>query len=153
MWSSSGVIFHYVSASPWQLARPLSDFFSNSGLPDGSMHLKLFGLKDSTPLGRMRSSKKSKRDVILEIFDHFPNRKFILVGDSGERDPEVYTKVAQQRSSQIEGVAIRRVSSRRSKQKLESGLKLLRQAVADDKFRLFTTAEEIKDLIYIGKKH
>ncbi len=147
MWSLSGVIFHYVSASPWQLTRPLSEFFLNSGLPDGSMHLKLFRLKDSTPLGRMRSSKKSKQDVIHEILDHFPNRKFILVGDSGERDPDVYAKVAQHRAAQIAGVAIRRVSSRRSKQKLESSFKLLSQAVPDDKFRLFTAAEEIQDLL------
>jgi phosphatidate phosphatase APP1 len=95
----------------------------------------------------MRSSKKSKQDVIHEILDHFPNRKFILVGDSGERDPDVYAKVAQHRAAQIAGVAIRRVSSRRSKQKLESSFKLLSQAVPDDKFRLFTAAEEIQDLL------
>ena len=63
-WSLSGAAFHYVSASPWQLTRPLNDFFHSVGLPDGSMHLKLFRLKDSTPLGRMRSSKKSKQDTI-----------------------------------------------------------------------------------------
>jgi phosphatidate phosphatase APP1 len=111
------------------------------------MHLKLFRLKDSTPLGRMRSSKKSKQDVITEIIDHFPNRKFILVGDSGERDPEVYAKVAQQRRTQIAGVAIRRVPSRRSKQKVESALKILAHAVPSDSLRVFTTADEISDLL------
>ena len=146
-WSSSGVAFHYVSASPWQLTKPLNDFFHFAGLPDGSMHLKLFRLKDSTPLGRMRSSKKSKQDVITEIIDHFPNRKFILVGDSGERDPEVYAKVAQQRRTQIAGVAIRRVPSRRSKQKVESALKILAHAVPSDSLRVFTTADEISDLL------
>ena len=146
-WSSSGAAFHYVSASPWQLTRPLNDFFQSAGLPDGAMHLKLFRLKDSTPLGRMRSSKKSKRDVIIEIIDHFPNRKFILVGDSGERDPEVYAKVAQQRQNQIAGIAIRRVPSRRSKQKTEYALKNLAQTVPNDMLRVFTSADEISDLV------
>jgi phosphatidate phosphatase APP1 len=146
-WSLSGAAFHYVSASPWQLTKPLNEFFHSAGLPDGSMHLKLFRLKDSTPLGRMRSSKKSKQDVIIEIIDHFPNRKFILVGDSGERDPEVYAKVAQQRRTQIAGVAIRRVPSRRSKQKVESALKILAHAVPSDGLRVFTTADEISDLL------
>jgi len=151
-WSLAGAAFHYVSASPWQLTRPLNDFFHSAGLPDGSMHLKLFGLKDSTPLGRMRSSKKSKQDVIIEIIDHFPNRKFVLVGDSGERDPEVYANVAKQRQTQIAGVAIRRVSSRKSKQKIESALKTLAQAVPGDRLRVFTTADEISDLISAGEK-
>ncbi len=98
---------------------------------------------------RMRSSKKSKQDVIIEILDHFPNRKFILVGDSGERDPEVYAKVAQQRRTQIAGVAIRRVPSRRSKQKVESALKILAQAVPSDRLRVFTSADEISDLLSV----
>ena len=151
-WSLSGAAFHYVSASPWQLTRPLNDFFHSAGLPDGSMHLKLFRLKDSTPLGRMRSSKKSKQDVIIEILDHFPNRNFILVGDSGERDPEVYAKVAQQRQTQIAGVAIRRVPSRKSKQKIETAIKNLAQAVPGDRLRVFTTADEISDLISAEEK-
>ena len=151
-WSLSGAAFHYVSASPWQLTRPLNDFFHSAGLPDGSMHLKLFRLKDSTPLGRMRSSKKSKQDVIIEILDHFPNRNFILVGDSGERDPEVYAKVAQQRQTQIAGVAIRRVPSRKSKQKVETAIKNLAQAVPGDRLRVFTTADEISDLISAEEK-
>jgi len=100
----------------------------------------------------MRSSKKSKQDVIIEIIDHFPNRKFVLVGDSGERDPEVYANVAKQRQTQIAGVAIRRVSSRKSKQKIESALKTLAQAVPGDRLRVFTTADEISDLISAGEK-
>ena len=89
---------------------------------------------------------RSKRDL-----DHFPNRKFILVGDSGERDPEVYANVAQQRQTQIAGVAIRRVSSRKSKQKIETALKTLAQAVPGDRLRVFTTADEISDLISSGE--
>jgi hypothetical protein len=63
-WQEAGTAFHYVSASPWQLANCLSGFLRDAGLPSGSMHLKLFRLKDSTPLRRLPSRKRSKRRTI-----------------------------------------------------------------------------------------
>lgn len=145
-WSCQGAAFHYVSASPWQLTTSLRQFFQSVGLPDGSMHLKLFRLKDSTPLGRMRS-RRSKRAAIIQILDHFPRRKFILVGDSGERDPEVYAAVVRQRPSQIIGVAIRRVASRRTRPKVEAGLEKLTRVVPPQQLRIFTEAAELTDLM------
>jgi phosphatidate phosphatase APP1 len=76
------------------------------------MHLKLFRLKDSTPLGRLTARKRSKRRAIEQIMRDFPGRRFTLVGDSGERDPEVYAAVARRRPEQVTGVFIRRVSDR-----------------------------------------
>lgn len=145
-WSAQGAAFHYVSASPWQLTASLQKFFQAVGLPGGSMHLKLFRLKDSTPLGRMRS-RRSKRAAIIQILDHFPRRKFILVGDSGERDPEVYAAVVRQRSSQIIGVAIREVASRRPRLKVDAGLEKLTRVMPPDQLRIFTAAAELTDLL------
>jgi phosphatidate phosphatase APP1 len=54
-WQQAGAEFHYVSSSPWQLSDCLCRFLGTAGLPAGSMHLKLFRLKDSTPLGRLPS--------------------------------------------------------------------------------------------------
>jgi phosphatidate phosphatase APP1 len=39
----------------------------------------------------------------------FPKRRFVLVGDSGERDPEVYAAVARGRPEQVSSVLIRQV--------------------------------------------
>ena len=111
-WQDAGTAFHYVSASPWQLSPCLARFITAAGLPAGSMHLKLFRLQDSTPLGRLPSRKRSKRRVIEQIMADFPDRRFLLVGDSGERDPEVYAAVARQRPDQVTGIAIRRVASK-----------------------------------------
>jgi phosphatidate phosphatase APP1 len=111
-WEQSGAAFHYVSASPWQLSNCLCSFLGAAGLPAGSMHLKLFRLKDSTPLGRLTSRKRSKRRAIEQIMRDFPRRRFVLVGDSGERDPEVYAAVARRRPEQVAGVFIRRVPDR-----------------------------------------
>jgi phosphatidate phosphatase APP1 len=111
-WQAAGAAFHYVSASPWQLSDCLCAFLGAAGLPAGSMHLKLFRLKDSTPLGRLTARKRSKRRAIEQIMRDFPGRRFTLVGDSGERDPEVYAAVARRRPEQVTGVFIRRVSDR-----------------------------------------
>jgi phosphatidate phosphatase APP1 len=144
-WQEEGTAFHYVSASPWQLSRCLCGFLDEAGLPAGSMHLKLFRLKDSTPLGRLPSRKRSKRRVIEQIMDHFPRRRFVLVGDSGERDPEVYAAVARRRPEQVAGIAIRLVESRATPRKQRERLGRLARRVtrAELDFHVFTEAEEL----------
>lgn len=124
-WQAAGTAFHYVSASPWQLSPCLSGFLGAAGLPAGSMHLKHFRLKEATPLGRLPSRKRSKRRVIEQIMADFPGRRFLLVGDSGERDPEVYAAVAKKRPAQVAGVAIRLVESRASARKVRDRLAAL----------------------------
>jgi len=107
--AEAGGAFHYVSASPWQLTPFLQDFFRAAGLPIGSMHLRLFRLKDSTPLGRLPSRKRAKRRTLERLLTDFPGRRFWLVGDSGELDPEIYTAVARNHPRQVLGIAIREV--------------------------------------------
>lgn len=107
--AESGGAFHYVSASPWQLTPFLQDFFVTAELPAGSMHLRLFRLKDSTPLGRLPSRKRSKRRIVERILADFPGRRFWLIGDAGELDPEIYASVARGHPRQVLGIAIRDV--------------------------------------------
>ncbi|NBV47387.1 MAG: DUF2183 domain-containing protein [Planctomycetia bacterium] len=109
-WQEEASAFHYVSASPWQLSECLAGFLRAEGLPAGSLHLKLFRLKDSTPLGRFPSRKRSKRRAIEQIMADFPARRFLLVGDSGERDPEVYAAIARRQPDRVTGVLIRLVA-------------------------------------------
>ncbi|MFM8705048.1 MAG: phosphatidate phosphatase App1 family protein, partial [Planctomycetia bacterium] len=135
--------FHYVSASPWQLARCLRGFLDASGLPAGSMHLKLFRLKDSTPLGRLPSRKRSKRRTIEQIIDEFPGRRFLLVGDSGERDPEVYAAVARRRPEQVSGILIRQVEGKAPREKIRSRLDRLARRLPTGLMRTFTEPEDL----------
>ena len=135
--------FHYVSASPWQLARCLGGFLDAAGLPAGSMHLKLFRLKDSTPLGRLPSRKRSKRRTIEQIMDEFPSRRFLLVGDSGERDPEVYAAIARRRPEQVAGILIRQVEGKPPREKVRSRLDRLARRLPTGTMRIFTEPEEL----------
>lgn len=145
-WAARGTTFHYVSSSPWQLAACLDRFFADAGIPAGSMHLKLFRLKDSTPLGRLGARKRSKRRAIEQILDDFPRRRFLLVGDSGERDPEVYTAIARRRPDQVRGVLIRRVAGHVPEAKTARRLERLARRLPRGEFRVFTDPEEIRHL-------
>jgi hypothetical protein len=105
-WANAGVAFHYVSASPWQLYVPISDFLRAAGFPSGSLHLRRFRWADTSSLDLFASPEKSKRRAIEPILAAFPHRRFILIGDSGELDPEIYASLARQRSDQITCILI-----------------------------------------------
>lgn len=145
-WQARGTTFHYVSASPWQLAECLEGFLGDVGLPAGSLHLKLFRLKDSTPLGRLPSRKRSKRRTIERIMEEFPDRRFLLVGDSGERDPEVYAAVAKRRGDQVAGIVIRQVDGKASREKIRSRLDRLARRLPPGRLTVFNAAEELQGL-------
>ena len=145
-WAEAGAVFHYVSASPWQLSDCLCDFLGTAGLPAGSMHLKLFGLKDTTPLGRLTARKRSKRRAIEQIMADFPGRRFVLVGDSGERDPEVYAAVARRRPEQVAGVLIRRVPDRTAASQASLRFDKLARRLPTGGLQTFAAAEELTPL-------
>ncbi len=48
--------------------------------------------------------RHNKVTVIRRLLHHFPNRQFVLIGDSGERDPEIYARVASKASRQVKGL-------------------------------------------------
>lgn len=149
-WQAGGTAFHYVSASPWQLAACLDRFMADVGLPAGSLHLKLFRLKDSTPLGRLPSRKRSKRRMIERIMDEFPGRRFLLIGDSGERDPEVYAAVARRRREQVSGIAIRQIDGRAPREKVRSRLDRLARRLPTGLVRVFGDADDLRGLAAQG---
>ena len=107
--------FHYVSGGPWQLYRPLAEFIAAAGYPEGSFHMKSVRKNLLTPgswhdLGRLaggEATTEQKLGQISKIIGHFPQRRFILVGDSGEHDPEVYREIRKRFPRQIEAVWIR----------------------------------------------
>ena len=110
-WASlPGVQFHYVTASPWQLYLPLSEFTRSKNFPAGTFHMKQFRAKDGSVLNLFSSPELYKHGVIEPLLKQFPRRHFALVGDSGERDPEVYGDLARRFPDQIRRVYIRDVT-------------------------------------------
>ncbi|RIB12396.1 hypothetical protein C2G38_2249512 [Gigaspora rosea] len=110
-WYDQGASIHYVSNSPWQLFPMLEQFFNTKGFPRGSAHLKLYNDLKSI----MEEPGHTKRQYIKKIFMDFPHRKFILIGDSGEIDMEIYSDIAKEFPDQILYIFIRDVSTERLK--------------------------------------
>ncbi|MDH3920995.1 MAG: App1 family protein, partial [Rhodospirillales bacterium] len=109
-WAEAGAAFHYVSSSPWQLYPALSTFMGHAGFPPGAFHLRWFRLKDETFFNLFAAPEESKIPVIESILRDYPIRKFVLVGDSGEKDPEIYGTIARRHGGQVRHVFIRNVS-------------------------------------------
>lgn len=116
------VAFHYVSGGPYQLYGPLSRFLQGTaGFPTGSYHMKFVPKNLRSPdsweqLAKLvfegdQATFDQKVSQITEILRHFPERRFVLVGDSGECDPEVYWTIARDEAlrEQIQGIWIRDV--------------------------------------------
>lgn len=104
-----GAQFCYVSASPWQLFAPLSDFIRTFHFPPGTFYLKDFRWKDRTFFNLFEKPDKYKLGILKPILERFSERRFVLVGDSGEMDPEIYGELARQFPKQIEKIFIREV--------------------------------------------
>lgn len=132
--------FHYVSGGPWQLYRPVAQFLIGpAGFPEGSFHLKTVstnplahqtwqGLEDLVNAGFLSKelTRQHKLARIGELMKQLPLRKFLLYGDSGECDPEVYREIRQKFPSQIQEVWIRDVVNARKEtpERLE-GMKVI----------------------------
>lgn len=116
--------FHYVSGSPWQLYIPLNEFLTGEkgGFPQGTFHMKT-ATKNFLSPNTWRSLRNlafnenitfdQKVNQISTIFRHFPNRQFIMIGDSGEADPEVFRKIRDRFPDQVAEIHIRDVVNAR----------------------------------------
>ena len=99
----------YVSSSPWNLYDLLADFMEVQRIPAGPLFLQDIGL-DERRLGAS-SHADHKLAMIAEILETHAGLPFVLVGDSGQRDPEVYREAARLWPGRIRGIYIRRVST------------------------------------------
>jgi hypothetical protein len=149
-WAEAAVRFHYVSASTWQLYKPLRTFLRLEGFPEGSFHLKSFRLKDSTVLDLVTSPEVLKLAHIEPILAAFPGRRFLLVGDSGEKDPEVYGTLARDYPEQVVRILIRDVSGG----EIDSGrFERAFQGVPRSRWMVFRGAAEIDISLASGPSH
>jgi len=97
----------YVSSSPWHLFGHLVEFLRSQGLPLGPLLLRELGLKQLFKLGQHGSHKLGKIEHILATYPHLP---FVLIGDSGEQDPEIYAEVVRRHPGQVRVIYIRNVN-------------------------------------------
>ncbi|KAI9834811.1 MAG: hypothetical protein M1838_005481, partial [Thelocarpon superellum] len=117
--SELGVKFHYVSNAPWQLYPVLVSYFALAGLPPGSFHLKQYS---GMLQGIFEPVAERKKSTLVRIMHDFPDRKFILVGDSGEADLEVYTDIVMANPRRVLAVYIRDITTTTPHQFFDSAM-------------------------------
>lgn len=106
-----GAAFIYVSSSPWQLYPELAKMLADGGFPQpAAFHLKTFRLKDSRVFDLTADPFEAKVARIESIIADHPQRDYILVGDTGERDPEVYAVIASAHPDRVKRVLLRNVT-------------------------------------------
>jgi phosphatidate phosphatase APP1 len=96
----------YVSKSPWNLYDLLLEFLDIHGIPVGPLLLRDFGLHLAFSRQDQQDYKLRKIVPLLDLYDPLP---FILIGDSGEQDPEIYTEMVRCYPKRIRAVYIRTV--------------------------------------------
>jgi len=103
----------YVSNSPWNLFDYLTAFLKKNLFPKGPILLRDFRTPfDKTPKPKM----PHKKAEIINLLNMYPHLNFILIGDSGEKDANIYTKIAKEFPNRILAIYVRDVMhSRKSK--------------------------------------
>ncbi len=94
----------YLSGSPQNFMPRVVEFLRINGFPAGPVLLKNFG-SDKT-----FDQVGYKLGHIRRVFAAHPKLLFVLVGDSGERDPEIYRQAAQEHPGRVLAIVIRRVA-------------------------------------------
>lgn len=101
--------FFYISSSEWALYDLIYDFCSFNKLPKGvfllrELKVSLWKLWKSG--GGKHEHKFNKIDM---LFKSYPNLNFVLIGDNGQQDTDIYTRIARRYPNRVKSIYIRTV--------------------------------------------
>ncbi|MGV3483643.1 MAG: App1 family protein [Planctomycetaceae bacterium] len=99
----------YVSRAPWSIYEMLEEFFKLHRIPIGPiLFLREWGISLQRPFPRRAEDHKLL--LIRDMLDLYRDLPFVLIGDSGQHDPEVYTQIVHEHPGRVVAVYIRNVS-------------------------------------------
>ncbi|KQP01963.1 ACP synthase [Leifsonia sp. Leaf264] len=98
----------YLSTGAWNVAPTLTRFLSRNIYPAGTLLLTDWG---PTHDRWFRSGQEHKRDNLRRLAEEFPNIKWLLIGDDGQHDEDVYREFSAERPGHVSAVAIRQLST------------------------------------------
>ena len=99
----------YVSNGPWNFYGLLLEFFRLNEIPLGPLFLRDFGAGLLFSPDARRGQKLSHVEKLLQDYAELP---FVLIGDSGERDPEIYAEIVKRHPRRVKAIYIRSVDRR-----------------------------------------
>ncbi|MGX5697269.1 App1 family protein [Agromyces soli] len=98
----------YLSTGAWNVAPTLTRFLSRNLYPAGPLLLTDWG---PTHDRWFRSGREHKEENLRRLAAEFPGIKWLLIGDDGQHDEELYARFADEHPDKVAAVAIRRLST------------------------------------------
>ena len=108
----------YVSSSPWNVYDVLLQFLELNDIPMGPLLLRDWGFSADELLPVHHA--KHKLAMIRQILETYPDLPFLLLGDSGQEDPEIYSQIVSEFPKRIVGIYIRDVTGQERKRSIET---------------------------------
>lgn len=137
----------YVSRGPWGIYEMLDAFFNAHDIPIGPiLFLREWNVRLKSPLPRRAEDHKA--DLIRSMLKLYSDMPFILIGDSGQHDPEIYAEIVREHPERLTAVYIRDVSRSSSRRReLDELASEIRGAgsslvIADDTYAMARHAAE-----------
>ena len=129
----------YVSRGPWAIYEMLETFFQLNRIPVGPiLFLREWGISLRHPWPRRAEDhKRMLIDRMLTLFDELP---CILIGDSGQHDPEVYAEIVKAYPGRIKAIYIRRVDKDPER---EQAIQRLRDELVDSQCDLVLAPDSV----------
>lgn len=106
----------YVSSSEWNLYDLLDDFCSFNKFPKGVFMLREMDTNILKFWKSGRGNHNHKYDKIKKIFETYPAISFVLVGDNGQHDPQIYSQIAKEYPGRVKAIYIRSIVKKKRKQ-------------------------------------
>lgn len=139
-WAQDHWQFHFVSSSPEQLYPLLDEFLERENFPPSVLHLKSFRFADRSVGNLVRSALETKPPAIRDIMETCARCTFVLIGDSGQEDPEVYTEILKDFPERILAVGIHNVTA---DPPTHPRYQTLQEMLGTARFELFTDPQTI----------
>lgn len=98
----------YLSSSPWNLYSLFAEFMRHHGIPEGPIFLRDFGF-DRDKLWK-KPHEEHKPAILRRLLADYPDLDFVLMGDSGQKDPEVFRRLAEENPGRVAAIFVRDVT-------------------------------------------
>jgi phosphatidate phosphatase APP1 len=132
----------YLSNGPWNLAGPVTRFLERGDFPAGAVLMTDWGI---TPTRWFRDGSEHKSSSLALLLEDFPHVTWVLVGDTGEHDPQIYKDVAKADPDRVAAIALRQVEPKaraaaEAGTRYVSGVPIVRGADGDELLPLLEEA-------------
>ncbi len=135
--------FFYVTSSSWRMHDIMHDFLTQQNFPAGPVIMRVIRFTRSSLLDPKRHNHKLM--VFRQIIETYPKLPFLLIGDSGQKDPEIYAEIVHRFPGRIPVVYIRDVLPSASRRKTVSEIA---ESVSSDGSKLLLVKNTMEAAIH-----